>query len=89
MDPFRRLIMPRRTALLIRKAPFKLTVKTASQSCSGIIRAMLSRVMPALLTRMSMGPSACSAAATAALASTLGDVRLHERCLSPLAFSIS
>ena len=64
--PARRFIMPLMTARMVWKAPLRLASSTASQSSSLSRSRMLSRVRPALLTRMSIGPRACSAAAIAA-----------------------
>src|SRR5665647_898650 len=54
------------TALVIRNAPRRWTFMTASQSSSGILKIRLSRMMPALLTRMVGAPSLTVTSATAA-----------------------
>src|SRR5690348_3682507 len=64
--PARRFIMPLITAFVVWNAPLRLASSTASQSASVSRSRRLSRVSPALFTRMSMGPSADSAAAMAA-----------------------
>ena len=65
--PARRFIMPLMTARVVWNAPLRLASSTASQSASVSRSRMLSRVRPALLTRMSIGPRACSAAAIGGL----------------------
>src|SRR5690242_9983926 len=60
MRPKRRRIMPRMTARDRRKAPVRLISSTFSQSSSFRRSASMSRVMPALLTRMSTLPIAAS-----------------------------
>ena len=55
--PKRCFIMVRAAVLQHRKAPFKLVARTASKSSSFIRITRSSRVMPALLTRMSMRPN--------------------------------
>ena len=63
MRPQRFFIMPRSTARDRRKAAVRLTAITWSHSSSFMRMKRLSRVMPALLTRMSIGaPAAASAA---------------------------
>src|SRR5581483_2640644 len=59
--PWRRLIMPRITARVRRNVPDRLTCSTFSHSSSFMRIEMLSRVMPALFTRMSILPIAASA----------------------------
>ena len=58
--------MGRATALVKRNVPFKLTVNTASQSCSDIRIIRVSLVIPALLTRISILPNSLTAPFTAA-----------------------
>ena len=53
--------MGRAAAFMVRKAPLRLVSMTASKSSSLSIMARLSRVMPALLTRMSREPSSFTA----------------------------
>jgi hypothetical protein len=53
-------------ALVIRKAPLRCTFMTRSQSSSVILNSRLSRVIPALLTRMWMPPSSATTRAIAA-----------------------
>ena len=62
MRPQRRFIMPRAVARMATKAPRRLASSTASQSSSLRRNRMLSRVRPALLTRMSICPNAFSTA---------------------------
>src|SRR5262245_28637935 len=59
--PKRRRIMPRIAARVSRKVPVRLTCRTLSHSSSFMRMEMLSRVMPALFTRMSSLPIAASA----------------------------
>src|SRR5690606_22066527 len=58
----------------MRKAPLRCTPSTASQSSSDILNSRLSRVIPALLTRMCRPPSSsttrCTAASTDAASAT-------------------
>ena len=54
--------MVRDTAFMQRKVPLRLALITASKSDSFIIIKRPSRVMPALLTRMSMRPKVLTAA---------------------------
>ena len=61
-----------------RKVEVKLTLMTSSQSSSRNCTNRLSRVMPALATRMSSCPMACSADGTSASTSAASD-RLHGR----------
>ncbi len=56
MRPLRRFIMPLIAPRVVWNAPFRLASSTASQSSSLSRSRMLSRVRPALLTRMSIGP---------------------------------
>ena len=64
MRPDRCRIIPRMAALVHRNAPFKLVSNTASQSSSLNRITRLSRVMPALFTRMSSPPRSVDACAT-------------------------
>src|SRR6266550_7878410 len=64
--PARRLLMPRAACLIIRNAPLKFVSRTASQSSSLMRNTRLSRRVPALFTRMSIGPRSRSTSATAA-----------------------
>ncbi len=73
MRPLRRRIMPRTAARDRRNAAVRLTAMTWSHSSSFIRTKMLSRVMPALLTRMSRPPSAASAAGTSASTAAVSD----------------
>ena len=57
MRPRRAFIMPRSTALLVRKTPDRLVSRIACQSSSFIRISSWSRVMPALFTRMPIGPT--------------------------------
>src|SRR5690242_1008073 len=54
------------TARVIRKEPRRCTLMTASQSSTVILKMRLSRMMPALLTRIVGAPSSCATRATAA-----------------------
>ncbi len=58
MRPQRARIMPRSAALVQRNAERKLVSSTCSKSVSDICMISLSRVVPALLTRIAIGPSA-------------------------------
>ena len=73
--PLRLLIIKRESARVKRNVPLRLILRTASQSSSSICISSLSRVMPALLTRMSTKPhfaiTASTVAATAAGSATL------------------
>ena len=60
--------MPSITCLVTMKALFRLVLITAIQSESDIFFSMLSRTMPALLTRMSTGPISDSILRTIAAA---------------------
>ena len=62
--PQRRFIMPRVTERMATNAPRRFASSTASQSSSLSRSRMLSRVRPALLTRMSTLPSSSSARST-------------------------
>ncbi len=62
--PWRRRTMPRSAARVRRKAAVRLISMTACQSSSRRRSARASRVMPALLTRMSIWPIAASASRT-------------------------
>ena len=62
--PARAFIIGRATARVIQKGPARFVAMTASHSSSSIRISRLSRVMPALLTRMSIVPKAASAAFT-------------------------
>ena len=62
--PARALSIGRVTALVIQKAPKRFVSRTSSQASSVIRMMRSSRVMPALLTRMSIWPNASSAALT-------------------------
>ncbi len=57
MRPWRAFIMPRMTARDRRNTALRLVSMTASHSSSFMRRARLSRVMPALLTRMETAPN--------------------------------
>src|SRR5207248_499138 len=59
------------TARLIRKAPRRCTLMTASQSSSVILNSMLSRITPALLTSTTGGPSSSATRATAAFTASV------------------
>ena len=56
--PWRAFIMPRSTPFASRKAGFRLVAMIASHSSSFMRSSRLSRVMPALLTRMAIGAEA-------------------------------
>src|SRR5213596_3298162 len=62
--PQRRLIIPRAACLVIRKAPFRFVSSTVLQSSSLIRNNRLSRVVPALFTRMSILPNSRSTVPT-------------------------
>src|SRR6185312_16656597 len=68
--PCRRRTIPRKAARVRRKVAVRLTSSTACQSSSRKRSASESRVMPALLTRMSSWPSAASASLTSASAAS-------------------
>jgi len=88
MRPLRAFIMPRNTALLVRKIELRLVLITASQSSSFIRISSWSRVIPALLTRMLSWPNSLlmlSISASTALAS----VTFNSRPVPPLAPSRS
>ena len=83
----------RDTAFIVLNAPFRLTEITASQSCSVILINSLSRVIPALLTNISIFPIS---AATSSIAfcvssvlviSTFLDITLLPFFLSSSAFA--
>ena len=57
MDPARCFIIFRANALVIKNTLFRLTDSTRSQSSSFILISSVSRVIPALLTRISSRPS--------------------------------
>src|SRR5438128_1538057 len=65
MRPYFCLSIGRSAALLARKAAFRLVCSTTSQSASLIRITKVSRVSPALLTRMSSRPNSFTAASTA------------------------
>src|SRR4030081_774782 len=67
MRPQRRLIIPRDAARMARNAPRRLASRTVSQSSSLMRNRMLSRVSPALFTRMSIWPNAFSTDSTSAV----------------------
>ena len=67
MRPYLAFIMGRAAAFMHRKVPFRLVSMTASKSSSLSIMARLSRVMPALLTRMCRPPSSLTAVSIRAL----------------------
>ena len=77
--PARALIIGRITARVMLKAPVRLTVRTSAQALSVIRMTRSSRVMPALLTRMSTRPSSLSVSSTIA-AQAAGEARflLHS-----------
>src|SRR5512139_3663863 len=66
MRPQRAFIMPRITARERRNTDFRLVSMTSSQSASFMRSARLSRVMPALLTRIAIAPTSFSISASAA-----------------------
>ncbi len=74
MRPLRFFIMPRRAARARRKGAVRSTSSTAFQSASPMRRASMSRVKPALLTRMSRPPASVSIFSTSA-AGAAGSVR--------------
>src|SRR2546427_4785403 len=57
MRPLRAFIMPRMTALLVRNTLVRLVSMIDAQSSSFMRISRLSRVMPALLTRIEIGPN--------------------------------
>ena len=65
--PRPRAIMPGATARAQRNIDVRFVASTVSHSSSLTSTVFFSRMMPALLTRMSMGPSAFSASFTAAV----------------------
>ena len=67
MRPHRRFIMPRDAARIATNAPRRLASSTASQSSSLMRNRMLSRVRPALFTRMSIAPKSFSTLSTSAV----------------------
>src|SRR5690606_6813137 len=66
MRPRRAFIMPRITALQLRKTLVRLVSRIACQSSSFIRISRLSRVMPALLTRIEIAPISLPTASTSA-----------------------
>ena len=80
--------MPLRAARARRKAALRLVSSTACQSASLSRSASMSRVMPALLTRMSTG-SAAATSASAAAASAMSPVWTSQRSPSAAASSSS
>src|SRR5690606_38234746 len=66
MRPRRAFIMPRITALQLRKTLVRLVSRIACQSSSFIRISRLSRVMPALLTRIESGPNSLPTSPTSA-----------------------
>src|SRR5262245_60310435 len=90
MRPARRLIMARTAARARRKPALRFMSSTACQSSSFIRMASMSRVMPALLTRMSILPVAVSAAAHSLSASATSPRLLTMTCVrSPRDFASS
>ena len=67
MRPARFFMKSAYRALIIKNVPLRFTLSTASKSSGVMRRASLSRVMPALFTRMSTPPSASLIWATAAV----------------------
>src|SRR5436189_13369 len=76
-------IRKRPAALRNRKGPFRFVSRTVSQSSSFRRRSRLSRVTPALLTRMSRPPSAAAAFSTVASISA-GLETSHLIAIAPL-----
>ena len=66
MRPYFSAVMCAWQALVIRNAPLRCTFMTASQSASVILKIRLSRMMPALLTSTTGGPSSSATRATPA-----------------------
>src|SRR5262245_11864156 len=66
MRPERRRIMPRKMPRVSTNTEVRLTAITSSHSSSFILMNRLSCVMPALLTRLSTGPSVLSAVSASA-----------------------
>jgi hypothetical protein len=64
--PYLRSFMPAHTAFAMLKQPPRLTSITSSQAARSIRFIVPSRVIPALLTRISTGPSSLSTCATPA-----------------------
>ena len=82
MRPRRAFIMPRSTPFASANAGFRLVAMIASQSSSFIRTSRLSRVMPALLTRIAMAP--CRDSMSRSTASTAAASRTSRRKPSPL-----
>ncbi|MNT61421.1 hypothetical protein D3C72_1990660 [compost metagenome] len=78
MRPLRAFIMPRMTALLVRNTLVRLVSMIDAQSSSFMRISRLSRVMPALLTRIEIGPNSLampSSTASSAAASVTFSAR--------------
>jgi hypothetical protein len=69
--PLRCSIMWGAAALMHAQTPFRLVAITSSNSVSLMSHNMLTRVMPALLTRMSMPPKASTACPTSRCAPSM------------------
>src|SRR3954470_4372384 len=76
MRPWRRRSMPRRPARVRRNAAVRFRSRTACQSSSFMRSARLSRVMPALLTRMSSRPPSAASASRTSWSAASGSARL-------------
>ena len=87
--PRPRAIMPGTTARAQRNIEVRLVARTVSHSSSVTSSDGLSRVMPALLTRMSMGPSADSASFTTVLICSPWVTSIRSARARPPAASIS
>ncbi len=68
MDPALAFIMVRVAALTVLKQDFKLTLITSSQASSVILIKRLSRVIPALLIKISSPPNSVTTALTSSSA---------------------
>ena len=78
MRPYRCFTICRAAAFMQRKVPFRLALMTASKSSGFISIRRLSRVIPALFTRMSMRPKVLRAASIRAFTSSSFDTS-HRR----------
>ncbi len=85
--------MPRITARVHRYVPFRFVASTSSNSTSFIRMRILSRVVPALLTRISTGPKASptpfTSASTSAASATSPFMASHSAPASRTSFRVS
>src|SRR5262249_11203522 len=88
MRPRRRSAMPGRTARQKFAAPVRLVEMTVSHSCAVILRKGFQRKTPALLTRMSTGPSSVSIFETQAAAASGSVMSVGMARQAPFDFSI-